>query len=273
MTGWRKAWHGVVLLATGSVLVLVAACTTSPTGREQLVVLPDDQMNSMGRQQFKQIKQEKPVERNPAVNRYVRCVALAVARQAEDDTGVSEWEVVVFKDDTANAFALPGGKIGVHTGLLGVAETPDQLAAVLGHEVGHVIARHGNERVSQALGVQLGLATASAAMGDSENRGLVLGALGLGAQYGVLLPYGRTQESEADTIGQRLMAEAGFDPRAAVQLWRNMEQAGGQSPPEFLSTHPSHSSRIRALQRGVDDALPLYRRAQNQGRSPDCPTP
>ncbi len=200
-------------------------------------------------------------------------MALAVADAAADETRVASWEVVVFQDDTANAFALPGGKIGVHTGLLRVARTPGQLAAVLGHEVGHVIARHGNERVSQALGVQLGLAAAAKALEEEDNRPLILAALGLGAQYGILLPYSRTHESEADTIGQRLMAEAGFDPREAPALWQNMQAAGGGGPPEFLSTHPSHARRIRDLRAGVARTLPLYNKVRAAGRRPRCEMP
>lgn len=265
-----------VLLRTTALLVLLAAaagCAKSPTGREQLLLFPESRMNKMGRQQFAQLKQEKPIVQDAGVNRYVRCVALAVAAQARDETGVSDWEVMVFRDDTANAFALPGGRIGVHSGLLPVAKTPGQLAAVLGHEVGHVIAHHGNERVSQALGVQLGLAAAAAAMEREQNRDLVLGALGLGAQYGVLLPFSRTHESEADRIGQRLMAEAGFDPHAAIDLWQNMEAAHGGGPPEWMSTHPAPGNRIEQLRQGLGRTVPIYEQARRQGRNPQCGPP
>src|SRR3989344_2912121 len=132
-------------------VVLINGCATSPAGRRQVMLVPDSQMNAMGSQSFQQMKQQTPIESDPATNRYVQCVAMAIAHEAREQTNVSDWEVVVFRDKTANAFALPGGKIGVHTGILPVAKTPGQLAAVLGHEVGHVIARHGNERVSQGL--------------------------------------------------------------------------------------------------------------------------
>lgn len=151
-------------------------------------------------------------------------MANAITAVAVDHTGVASWEVVVFRDNSANAFALPGGKIGVHTGMLKVATSADQLAAVLGHEVGHVIARHGAERVSQAMAAQAGLLVTDLLLETNRNRGTIMAALGLGAQFGVILPHGRKQESESDDIGQQLMAMAGFDPRESVQLWRNMQK-------------------------------------------------
>src|SRR5690606_15993440 len=142
-----------------------------------------------------------PVTRDPRLNAYVRCVSLPLLMELGDGDA-KDWEIVVFDVKEPNAFALPGKKIGVHAGMLGVAKTDDQLAAVVGHEIGHVIARHGNERVSQGLGAQLATVGAAALLGkDSPKRGLILGALGLGLQFGVLMPYGRTQESEADVIG------------------------------------------------------------------------
>lgn len=236
-------------------------------------MVSDGEMNQMGLQSFKEMKNKIPIERDPKINSYVKCVALAIARQAQDETGVKDWEVVVFKDSTANAFALPGGKIGVHTGILKVAQTPDQLAAVLGHEVGHVIARHGAERVSQAMATQSGLAVIDIILDKkNENRGLIMAGLGLGAQFGVLLPFSRKHESEADEIGLTLMAKAGFRPSEAVQLWRNMSKAGGggSGPPEFMSTHPSHSTRIGDLQERQSHANQLYQNAIASGINPNC---
>jgi predicted Zn-dependent protease len=177
----------------------------------------------------------------------------------------------VFEDDTANAFALPGGKIGVHTGLLEVAKTQDQLAAVLGHEVSHVLAGHSNERVSAEFAAQAGMA-ALQAVADASNpmHGRALALLGTGAQVGILLPYSRAHESEADLMGLDLMARAGFDPRQSIALWRNMASAGGGQPPEFLSTHPSHQTRIRDLEARIPQALPLQEQARARGRRPAC---
>lgn len=210
-------------------------------------------MEEMGKQAFAEMKEKQPVEGDAKTNAYVQCVARSITNVLEPKR---DWEVVVFREPSANAFALPGGKIGVHTGLLGVAKNQDQLAAVLGHEVGHVIAEHGKERVSEALVAQGGLAVAGTVLSDKSNpkHNILLAALGIGTQLGVLLPHSRTQESEADVIGLDLMARAGFQPREATQLWRNMENAGGGQPPQFLSGHPSHESRIQTLSEKMESA-------------------
>jgi predicted Zn-dependent protease len=249
-------------------LCLVAAmagCATSPTGRSQVLVFPEEQMDAMGIAAFEEMRGTLPVEADPEINDYVQCIANAVTDQVPKSPYA--WEVVVFKDDTPNAFALPGGKMGVHTGMLEVATNQDQLASVLGHEVGHVIAQHGNERASQQQLANIGL-SAIAATGQVSNP--TMQALGLGAQVGILLPYGRTHESEADVIGLDLMAKAGFDPRESVQLWRNMEKMGGEKPPEFLSTHPSSGTRIDELLSHMADALHTYNAARAKGYKPDC---
>ena len=247
-------------------LMLLAGCATSPTGRSQLVLMPDSEINQMGLQAFTTIKKETKTERSTATNRYVQCVAQAITREVGGN-----WEVVVFDDTDANAFALPGGKIGVYTGLLKVAENQDQLATVIGHEVAHVLARHSNERVSQKFAVEQGMGLINALANPQSGTGQTLmGLLGVGAQYGVLLPYSRIQESEADILGLDLMAKAGFDPRQSTRLWVNMGRAGGGQPPEFLSTHPSYSSRISDLDRHMPAALQLQSRAQQQGKRPAC---
>ncbi|MES1946013.1 peptidase M48 Ste24p [Salinisphaera sp. C84B14] len=247
-----------------SLLLLLVACATSPTGRNQLKLFSEEKIAQMGIQSYQQMKQEEPIDTSTADNRYVKCVADAITRV----TG-GEWEVTVFKDDQVNAFALPGGKIGVYSGLLDVAKTDDQLAAVIGHEVGHVLADHGNERVSQQAATQGGLQVVSAFLGGSGGGGnqAVMSALGLGAQVGILLPFSRTQESEADTIGLELMARAGFDPRQSVALWQNMAAAGGEKPAEFMSTHPSNQSRINNLESHMNQAMQLYQQTPNK---PNC---
>ncbi|MCM2279165.1 MAG: M48 family metallopeptidase [Oligoflexia bacterium] len=257
---------------------LLVACTTSPLGRKQLLLVPDSTMNAMGAQAFQELKSTTPAETSDSLNAYVQCVAKPVTEAAKAQLGEMKWEIVVFRDQTANAFALPGGKIGVHSGLLNVAITDAQLAAVLGHEVGHVIAKHGAERVSESLAAQGGLAIVDAfILGKSvgqEKKGLIMGALGLGAQFGILHPHSRGQESEADLIGLDLMSRAGFDPSQSVDLWRNMaRQAGGKAPPEFLSTHPANQSRIDNLQAHLPESLPKYQAAQAEGRRPNCKRP
>lgn len=255
---------GVALVA------MLGACARSPTGRQQLILVPDAEMNSLGAQTFQQLKAEQPQEDDPRVRSYVQCVARNITSVLE---GGQEWEVRVFESEEVNAFALPGGKIGVFSGMLEVARDEDQLAAVIGHEVSHVLARHGSERVSQALAVQGGLVALDVALADARQRDLILGALGLGATVGVLLPFSRTQESEADDMGLTLMSHAGFDPRAAVQLWRNMQAAAGGQPPQFLSTHPSHETRIRDLRAQMSGALDNYTQARARGRVPRCEPP
>jgi predicted Zn-dependent protease len=247
--------------------LLLAACTVSPTGRQQLVMVPAGELDAMGATAFQDVKRSKKVVSDARVNGYVRCVAGALI--AETEAGRDSWEVRVFQDDSANAFALPGGKIGINTGLLVLTDNQAQLAAVIGHEIGHVLANHANERVSQDLLVQSGLAVA----GSSGLGPEMMGALGLGAQVGVLLPFSRVHEQEADIIGIDLMARAGFDPRQGVELWRAMSQAGGGQPPELLSTHPAHGARIRELQRRLGQAMQTYRAAQGMGKRPDCGAP
>lgn len=224
----------------------------------------------MGEKAFLDLKSKEPARGEAGTNAYVDCVARAVLRGAGADP--SKWEVVVFDSDEVNAFALPGRKIGVYTGLLAVAKAPEQLAAVLGHEVAHVTQRHGNERVSQAFVAEGGLAAASVALGgEGPKHDLALAALGIGAQVGALMPFGRTQESEADVIGLDYMARAGFDPRGAVELWKNMSGASGDAMPEFLSTHPSHDTRIENLEGRMLPALGTYRDVRANGVVPRCP--
>jgi predicted Zn-dependent protease len=255
-------------LVYGLVLMAVAACATSPLGRSQLALMPPGQLDQMGLEAFQQVKRTTPEVTDPRVSRYVQCVSDAITQQVG---GTGTWQVEVFRDSAVNAFALPGGRIGVYTGLLQVAETPDQLAAVIGHEVAHVVAQHHNERVSQQFATEQGLALASALAGGGATQQSLMALLGLGAQVGVLLPYSRIQETEADKIGLDLMAQAGFDPRAAVELWRNMERDGGG--PEFLSTHPSGGTRIEELQGRMDHAMDLYQQARSSGRGPRCGRP
>jgi predicted Zn-dependent protease len=247
------------------VFIFVAvACSTSPRGRKVLKLMPDGQMDAMGVQAFDDMKTKVPIDRSPGVNNYIKCISEPLTAQVPQIAPQGGWEIVVFKDDSANAFALPGGKIGVHTGLLKVANTPDQVAAVIGHEIGHVMAEHSNERVSEGLFAQLGLAGISMAMNQkNKNYPYIMGALGIGAQFGALLPHSRDQESEADIIGLDLMSKAGYDPNQAVTLWENMKASGGGGPPEFMSTHPAPSTRIQNIQNHIPEFIGNYRAASH----------
>ncbi len=252
-------------------MLCVAGCTTSSLGRRQYKMMSDTEMAQMGVAAFAEISKQMPASRDALTNAKVACVANAITRNLSGVNSTTGWEVRVFADDTPNAFALPGGKIGVNTGLLKVARTQGQLAAVIGHEVAHVLEGHANERVTSHFAVETAMGLISLAA-DASNpmHGQLLGALGLGAQVGVLLPYGRAHEREADLVGLDLMAKAGFDPNEAVELWHNMGEAGGGQPPEFLSTHPSHGSRIYELRQRIPSAMPLYREAKASGRDPRC---
>ena len=248
-----------------AVAAVLTSCAVSPTGRTQFIAMPDAQINQMGLQAFSALKKQKPINRNPQYNHLTHCIADALVR----NTG-GKWEVVVFQDRSFNAFALPGNKIGVYSGLIElVGGNQDQLAAVIGHEIGHVLAKHSNERASQEMAVKQGMGIIQqTSLGQSP---ATLGMLGLGAQYGVLMPFSRTQESEADQIGQEMMAKAGFDPRQSITLWQKMSQASqGREPAEFLSTHPANATRIQELQQHMPKAMQLYQQAQAMGRRPHC---
>lgn len=260
-------------LWVSSFFLLLTACATSPLGRSQLQLFPDEQMAQMGAAAYQDVRQQTPEVQNTAVREYVACVANAVTREV-GEAGSGGWVVTVFDQEQANAFALPGGKIGVYRGLLDVAKDQSQLATVIAHEVAHVVSEHSNERVSTAYATQTGLQVIEAlAGGSTQDKQQIMGLLGLGAQVGIILPFSRTQEREADLVGLDLMARAGFDPRASVELWKNMEQQGDAAPPEFLSTHPSHGRRIEELQERMPRAMELYRKAKAQGKNPDCGRP
>jgi len=255
-------------------VALLTACAVSPTGRKQFILpnFTDSEVNKMGASAYDDLKKKETVNKDPQVNQYVNCVAKAVLGALPGDEGQG-WEITVFQDDTPNAFALPGRKIGVHSGILKVAKNQDQLATVIGHEIGHVLARHSAERLSSQFAAQGAMAVAGiiAATSDSPEKGLALGALGAGITYGVLMPFSRTQESEADAIGLDLMAQAGFNPDESIALWQNMAAANKNgAPPEFLSTHPSDQTRMAALNRRIPNAEALAEEAHAQGRRPNC---
>lgn len=260
----KRLWISIVLFT-------LVACAVSPLGRKQLNLFPEAEMERMGLAAFAELKKNTAQSQSSKVNQYVTCVARTVTSALEGEWAGKQWEVTVFEDDSANAFALPGGKIGVHTGLLNVAKNADQLATVLGHEVAHVLARHGNERASQQFAAKTGLDLLNA-VGDpaNSNRATLMAVLGLGTQFGVLMPFSRLQEKEADIFGLDLMAKAGFDPRESTTLWQNMAASGGKQPPEFLSTHPAHDTRIQELQQRIPHALTLRDEAQRAGRKPGC---
>jgi len=254
-------------LFTLACLYLLAACASSPMDRRQVVLYSDSEMARQGEEAYRQMQAEIPASTNAREIQFVQCVAdqiIAALEPADRDRG--DWEVTVFDNEQANAFALPGGKIGVYNGLLNVTDNQHQLAAVMAHEVGHVLANHSNERASQSTLRNVGLVTAQV-LGASDT---TLQILDTGTQLGLFLPFNRTQETEADGIGVLLMARAGFDPRESITLWQNMSANGGSRPPELLSTHPSPDSRMANLNRLMGPAVALRDSARSRGLNPDC---
>lgn len=259
-------------LVISALAISITACATSPNGRKQITLFSADKLNEMGIQSFEEMKKTQPISQNSAVNKYVQCVAESVTKQVDKSVHSGSWEVVVFESEQVNAFALPGGKIGVYTGILEVAETQHQLAAIIGHEVAHVIANHSNERMSSQTITNAGLSVSQKILGGTSEttQAMAMQALGLGAQYGYMLPYSRSHEAEADVIGQELMARAGFKPVAAIDLWKNMAKLDQAAPPELLSSHPSNQTRINGLTETLKNNQPLYDQVEAAGNTPWC---
>jgi predicted Zn-dependent protease len=273
-----------MVLCVFMVSVSLAGCETNPyTGRKQLLMTSVGQEVQMGAQAYNQVKtdpkmrpSQDPREVEPVKRVAARIVEAAKRSKYSEMAKQFQWEVMVIKDDkTANAFALPGGKMAVYTGIFPMAKTEAGLAAVMGHEVVHALARHGAERMSQGQVANVGLQVVGAAIGLSGGNPMLgqatMAALGAGAQVGVLLPFSRKHESEADYVGILLAADAGYDPRESVALWERMGQAsGGGGQSEFLSTHPSHDTRIEQLKEWMPEALAIY---QKRSQMPAIPLP
>jgi predicted Zn-dependent protease len=273
------------LAVVGAVLATVASCATNQyTHRSQLMLLSLSEEADLGNRAYQAMLKDRskyrPTEdaaQVEVVERVAIDIVAAAMRSKYAETALRfDWQIAVFDDDkTRNAFALPGGKIGVFTGIYPVAKNEAGLAAILGHEVVHALARHCAERLSQGMVQELGARAADAGL-QIVGLGPILspaaaGALGIGMQVGVLMPYSRTHESEADYIGLLLAAQAGYDPREAAHVWERMEQVEkDHQPPEFLSTHPSHGTRIEQINAWMPEALALYHPTTDQP-SPDLP--
>lgn len=253
-------------------LLALLACTSVPiTNRQSFQMVPASELTSMSLGQYRKVISEARLSSDQAEINRVRRVGNRIARSAEvflREEGLGNtirnyaWEFNLIEDDkTANAWVMPGGKAAVYTGILKYTQDDTGLAVVLGHEVAHAIAGHGNERMSQGLMAQMGAVALSAALSSqpAATQNLFMNAYGVGANVGLLLPYSRLHESEADRIGLILMARAGYDPRAAIPFWQRMNQSGGSRPPELLSTHPAPSTRIASIQRTLPEALRYYR--------------
>ena len=248
-----------------SLLTLLAACATVPeTGRSQLLLVSSSQEMQLGLTEFEKLKQSTPISKDAAINAMVTRVGQRIAAVAPLPN--AQWEFVVFDDPkTANAFCLPGGKVGVYTGILPITKDEGGMATVIGHEVSHAVAHHGAERMSQALASQLGGELLGVAMKNysAQTQNLFLGIYGVSSQVGWVLPHSRQQESEADHLGLLYMARAGYDPRATVEFWQRFaaySKAHGNQQWEFLSTHPLDEKRIAALEAEMPAAVAEYQK-------------
>ncbi len=249
----KKLLSGILFIALSA---LMSGCGAA--------VLPEEYVASQGHAAFRQMKKKERISNNPRHNAMVKRVAGRLAEASDIELPKTEWEFVVFENDAVNAFALPGGKVGVYTGLIELVDSDDELAAVIGHEIAHVAFRHGNKRMSQNIGLALGgvLLDSSMRNKDKSDRQMARVGYGVGSQLLVALPYGRKQETEADERGLMYAALAGYDPRASVTFWQKMKKKSKVRPPEFLSTHPDTDNRIAFLESKMDQAMRLYRQGK-----------
>jgi predicted Zn-dependent protease len=273
--GTSEYW--VLIIALFVIFSFLTACATVPiTHRHSLQLLPDSELATLSLQEYDKVLKNSKLSTDRQQVEMVRRVGTKIAGAAElflIEAGLKSeiknlnWEFNLIQDDkTVNAWVMPGGKAAVYTGILKYTRDETGLAVVLGHEVGHAIAGHGNERMSQGLLAQMGGVALSIALAQNSpaTQELFMQAYGAGASVGVLLPYSRLQESEADRIGLTLMARAGYDPREAVPFWKRMNKQEGKSrPPEFLSTHPAPESRIADIKKYLPEALRYYKPAAN----------
>lgn len=240
---------------------------TNPAGRTARMGLSEDQEMQLGLQSYQQVLQQSDtIDAGPEYE-LVRRVASRLATATGEDGRKFQWHVSLVRDPQVNAFCLPGGKIVVFTGILPVAKTEAGLATVMGHEMAHATLRHGSERVFKQKLTDTALTGVQFSLGEMsyESQRAIMGAIGAGAKYGILMPFGRDHESEADKIGLTYMARAGYDPREAVAFWQRMdEHGGGQNPPEFMSTHPSHETRISGLKALIPEVMPLYEQSRER---------
>lgn len=238
-----------IALATGSIAFVTGCETNSETGRSQLAFIPDGQLASLSISAWNDVKAKTKILTDTNARNRVASIGGKIAKIVNIPNAT--WEYEVFDTLEINAFVLPGGKVGVYSGLLDLVQNDAQLACVLGHETGHITGRHASERMSQGLVAQLGLSAAQkgalkVAISPEAQKDFIT-ALGLGVQYGVLMPFSRNQETEADILGLHYMKSAGYDPRESIKLWERMAEAQKMHVPEFLSTHPSEETRISRL--------------------------
>ena len=246
--------------------LVLSACSSTPTQQSRA------EMEAESARAFNKMRASMPLVTDRETIDFVACVAQAVVEQLEPPYNDIEWELAIFEQEAVNAFAMPGGKIGVLSGILKVTENQDQLATVIGHEIAHVTAGHSVSRASRDDITRVGINVAAIILGGGHSGATYTAqqAMAAGAAFGITLPYKRGQETEADLIGLEYMAKAGFDPRESVPLWQRMDAGAENKPAEFLSTHPASETRIENLINKWQQTLPMYNEAREQGRNPDC---
>lgn len=254
----RKLPHTWALL----LCLLVSTLLLSGCG---VAMMSDERLARQSKAQFTQLKKKDPVSKNRSYQKMIERIGKRITDVAKVDVPGTDWEFVVFDKSEPNAFAMPGGKVGVNAGLIELAnEDEDEIAAVIGHEVAHVAKRHSNKRMSQGVGVALGGILLDTAMRNksSNDRALARGAYGVGATVGAVLPFSRSQEREADDLGLIYSAKAGYDPRASIRFWQKMMSKSRRKMPQFLSTHPDSGKRIEFLKSRMSYVMALYKNAK-----------
>lgn len=257
-------------VGTSLVVVLLACAKVPYTERSQFNAIPNGIMNNMGRSTYDEILAQSQVERGSDDAQTLKRVGNRIAKEADQPN--YDWSFAMIKDAQINAWCLPGGYIGFYQGILPVLNNEAGMAFVMGHEVGHAVARHSGERMSQELGLMGALSLIDMFLSGSgsvteDQRGLIMGALGVGAQFGVQLPFSRSHEKEADIIGMMFMAEAGYPPAESMKVWSRMGEIAGEGPPPFLSTHPSNANRIANQEEWLPQAQKKYRRNKRDGEN------
>lgn len=246
------------IAVVSTILVLFfCACIKLPDSNKSAFILTSPSFeNQLGADGYREVLSEAKINRDPRLNEILQRVGNGIAAQTSQ-TGF-DWQFTLIESKEQNAWCMPGGKVAVYTGILPAMQNEAGMAAVLGHEVAHAILRHSGQRITQSMVLDLGMSVAELSLGNSKQKNTLLGLMGAGATVGIMLPYSRSHETDADLVGLKYMAKAGYDPRAAVSFWQRFQQSSAGAPPEFLSTHPASSTRIRNLEAHLPEALQLY---------------